>query len=576
MDERAVIALIPYLISFAISTGVGFYAWQRRQVSGGLPFAVLAWSEAFWTFGYILELIASGLEAKVFWDNVQWIAAFATPLALLGFGLDYIDRRLSHSGPVWRALIVLAGLWVLIVFAFPQNDLVRSRTWLVSGRPFSTLVYDFGPLIWLMTAYAYVTFLFPLTLLIGFFVQAQPVYRGQIGIILLGVCIPLVGTVLSLMNISLTANRDNSPFTFAAGNLIVAWGLFRYRLFDLVPVARNLVVDSISDMVVVLDSQRRVIDLNVAARRALLPVAGTAIGRSARDVFGSWPELVARFEGVDPTHVEIEAPLNGSQHHFDLRISALHDRIGRRTGTVIVIREITDRKRAEHELEEYRERLEELVEQRTAELLSARMALFQERQRLARELHDSVTQTVFAANTIVEVLPRVLKVNTAKAEEYLIELRQLTRGAMAELRALMIELRPAALAQTELGVLIKQLCDVFTGNTRVEVVLDTPQKVFLPEPMQIAFYRVAQEALNNIARHAHATAVSVHLIRHAQQVELRIEDNGPGFDLQTIAPDQTGIQFMQDYAQSCGAVLSIVTHEGEGTVVKLTGAIDDG
>jgi hypothetical protein len=79
MNERAVIALIPYFISFAISTGVGFYAWQRRQVSGALPFALLAWSEAFWTFGYVMELIVSGLEAKGFWDNVQWIASFAVP-----------------------------------------------------------------------------------------------------------------------------------------------------------------------------------------------------------------------------------------------------------------------------------------------------------------------------------------------------------------------------------------------------------------------------------------------------------------------------------------------------------------
>jgi signal transduction histidine kinase len=87
---------------------------------------------------------------------------------------------------------------------------------------------------------------------------------------------------------------------------------------------------------------------------------------------------------------------------------------------------------------------------------------------------------------------------------------------------------------------------------------------------------VAQEALNNIARHAHATTVSVHLIQHAHEVELRIEDNGPGFDPQIVAPDQTGIQFMQGHARSCGAVLSIVTHEGKGTIVKLTRAVDDG
>ena len=253
INERAVINLIPYILSFLISTGVGLYAWQRRQVSGALPFALLAWAEAFWTFGYMLELLGSALATKIFWDNVQWIGTLAVPFALLGFALDYTDHRLTHARLVWRALIVLAGALVLIAFAFPQDDLVRPAAWLVTGHPFSSLVYDFGPLMWAMSGCAYAIFLFALILLISYFVQAQLVYRVQIGIILLGVCIPLVGTLFTLMDISLTANRDNSPFTFAVGNLILAWGLFRYRLFDLVPVARNLVVDSISDMVVVLD-----------------------------------------------------------------------------------------------------------------------------------------------------------------------------------------------------------------------------------------------------------------------------------------------------------------------------------
>jgi PAS domain S-box-containing protein len=340
---------------------------------------------------------------------------------------------------------------VFIAFAYPQHELVRLEVRRVAGTPFSNLVYDFGPLIWAMSLYGYAIFAFALMFLISYLIQAQRVYRVQIGIILLGVCIPLVGTLFSLADISITANRDNSPFTFAAGNLIVAWGLFRYRLFDLVPVARNLVVDSISDMVVVLDSQRRVVDLNVAAQRALQPESGKVIGLAAREVFGNWPELVARFEGVQPTHVEIEAPVEGSQRHFDLRISALFDRIGSRTGTVIVIRDITERKRAEHELEQYREHLEELVEQRTADLLTARTALFQERQRLARELHDSVTQTVFAANTLVEVLPRVLEHDVVKAGEYIVELRQLTRGAMGRAARLDDRITPGGPGPNRVG-----------------------------------------------------------------------------------------------------------------------------
>ncbi len=293
----------------------------------------------------------------------------------------------------------------------------------------------------------------------------------------------------------------------------------------------------------------------------------------AAEFFAEWPDLVARFSAVDQARTEIKVPVAGQDWHFDVRLSSLHDRLGNLSGRVIVVRDITKRKQAEEELAHYRDHLEELVEQRTAELLTAREALTAERQRLAAELHDSVTQTIFAANTIVELLPRMRERDPAKADQYMVELHQLTRGAMAELRALMIELRPEALAQTELGVLIRHLCDVFTGNTRVEVTLHAPHKLFLPVPLQVAFYRVAQEALNTIAKQAQATEVSVYLIQETERVELRITYNGPGFDPPTISPGQISIESMQGHAQDSGAILTITSQDGGGTIVTLAGVL---
>ena len=147
-------------------------------------------------------------------------------------------------------------------------------------------------------------------------------------------------------------------------------------------------------------------------------------------------------------------------------------------------------------------------------------------QRLARELHDSVTQTLFAANMLAEALPRVMLQEPRKVEHYLHDLHQLTRGAMAEMRSLLVELRPEALTRTELGVLLSQLCDVFTGRTQVEVERSINRQIILPHEMQIVFYRMAQEALNNAAKHAQAAQVELDFYSSGDGVEMRIRTMG--------------------------------------------------
>lgn len=196
-------------------------------------------------------------------------------------------------------------------------------------------------------------------------------------------------------------------------------------------------------------------------------------------------------------------------------------------------------------------------------------AIEEERQRLARDLHDAVSQTLFSASAISEVLPRLMAKNSEKVPEYVMELGQLTRGAMAEMRSLLVELRPEALVNTELGILIKQLCDAFTGNTRIAVEASIMGKVNLPPDMQIAFYRVAQEALNNIAKHAQASNVVVTLSRTKDVVELDIRDDGIGFDMNTIPPDHFGIRIMRERIKLIDADLQISSQSGTGTEIRL-------
>jgi PAS domain S-box-containing protein len=198
-------------------------------------------------------------------------------------------------------------------------------------------------------------------------------------------------------------------------------------------------------------------------------------------------------------------------------------------------------------------------------------AVSNERNRLARELHDSVTQTLFSTSLIAEVLPRLYEVNKPEAEKRLNEMRQLARGALAEMRTLLMELRPNAIVEANPKELLKHLMDAYTGRTGISI--DYSEKIDpetkLSGEQKLVIYRVAQEALNNIAKHATPSEVKVLFHVEPSRVDLVIEDNGVGFDPLTIQPDHFGVGFMQERAEGIGAEIMIHSQPSEGTQVHL-------
>ncbi len=202
-------------------------------------------------------------------------------------------------------------------------------------------------------------------------------------------------------------------------------------------------------------------------------------------------------------------------------------------------------------------------------------AVAAERSRLARDLHDAVTQTLFSASLIAEVLAHIWERDPDEGKARLEELRQLTRGALAEMRALLLELRPAALEEAELGELLRQLAEATTGRTRIPVHLslqgggkEGPNPDLSPA-IKVALYRIAQEALNNVARHSGATQVEVSLKCH-DWVELCIQDNGCGFDPAGVSPEHLGLGIMRERAEAIGAQLAVQSHIGQGAMVRIT------
>jgi PAS domain S-box-containing protein len=228
-----------------------------------------------------------------------------------------------------------------------------------------------------------------------------------------------------------------------------------------------------------------------------------------------------------------------------------------------------------HKLEEANQRLKEQIEERRiieAQLAkkAAEEAVTAERTRLARDLHDAVTQTLFSSSLIAEVLPDLWEMDIDEAKKSTEELRQLTRGALAEMRTLLLELRPATLTQTRLSDLIKQLCEAFIGRSRLPITLNIEGDCPLSPEVQIAFYRIAQESLNNVFKYARATQVKVSLFLSSSSVHFETCDNGIGFDMSIIKPTSLGMRIMRERAEAIGADLHISSRLGSGTSVEAT------
>ena len=272
---------------------------------------------------------------------------------------------------------------------------------------------------------------------------------------------------------------------------------------------------------------------------------------------------------------------NGSQFWGRINFALVRNAQGEPLYIVGMIEDINEERKAKERLAsqeaEYRRQLEQRIAERTAELSQANELLREkaaldavaaERTRLARELHDAVTQTLFSTTLIADVLPTLWRMDPAEGERRLAELRDLTRGALAEMRTLLMELRPHALVEAPLPALLRQLVEAMIGRARIAIDLHTEGERKLPPDVQVGLYRITQEALNNVVKHAHATQAMVTL-RLGDVVRLAIADDGAGFDSGTVTADHLGLRIMRERAEAIGARLSVYSEPGEGTQVSV-------
>ncbi|HLX41041.1 MAG TPA: histidine kinase N-terminal 7TM domain-containing protein, partial [Ktedonobacteraceae bacterium] len=357
--------LIPDLF-LTVASAVIFFAlasiaWRRRFASGAAPFSLLMLALAVWSLGYALELASTTLSFALFWDNVAWLGAVGTPALWLIFTLRYTGRAQWLARQKLALLAVVPLVMLLLFWSNGFHGLIESKVQLVSNGSFSTLLVSYGTLYWVNIAYS------SLLLVVGAFVicsfmlnvaRSSHLFCFQGASLLVAIVAPWVVTVFMISGFIPLPILNLTPFAFLLSSLTFAESLFFFRLLDIVPVAREMVIESMKEAVIVLDAQNRIVDLNPAARRLVKSKAVHVIGQQFSQVFSPWPELVERCRNVGEADQEVIVEKHEREskeyYSFGLRISPLYHRNGRFavTGRLIVLSDITGRVQAESALKE--------------------------------------------------------------------------------------------------------------------------------------------------------------------------------------------------------------------------------
>lgn len=370
MNRDELLYLAPYVVSLLLSLGIFLYAWWHRYVRGARTYLWLVGGQILTTLGFIFELVTPDLATKILWDRIQWLTlSYLVLLPLLAFSIQYSEHKLRYPLLFWGSVSAFLVGFTLLLWMDDVHHLLYPNPHLSTDYPFPELKYDFTFVIYIYALfYVYGVNFYGIGLLIKRAFQPHNLFRGQYLIIVAGFLIPLILSFFSVAEIQVTPQRDITPVAFAIGNLIIAWGLFRYGLLDIAPIAREQIIENMNDPVIVLDPKNRVVDINQAALTLMSKQSSAVIGRASNVVFAKWPFVVELLDELSEQRKEVSTSSDGRTLFFDISISHILDRGRELIGRIIVARDITELKTLEISYRTLSKELEQRVHERTEEL----------------------------------------------------------------------------------------------------------------------------------------------------------------------------------------------------------------
>lgn len=348
-----------HLITALVSGTLGLLVWRRRTDIGGVFVVLLMLAVTVWALTYGFELASTTLAAMRFWVRLEYLGISTGPVFWLLFAIRYTGHDAWLSRRTIAALFIIPSLTILLNATNEWHRLYYRSVGVDRSGPIPLFAIEPGPWYWVQVVYSLLATVAGTWLIAWMWQQTPRVYRSQLSIIMAGACFPLGVNVLYLVGIRPLGHIDLTPLALALTGGLVYWGLFRYNLFDVSPLARNVLFEQLHDAVIVLDARRRIVDLNRTAEALLGQTLPEMIGRPVDAARGAWPELVAFAQRGDGAEEVQLARLPSTT--FEARRAPLRDGRSQAVGAMLVLRDSTARTALEAERERLIARLEDLA-----------------------------------------------------------------------------------------------------------------------------------------------------------------------------------------------------------------------
>jgi PAS domain-containing protein len=287
-NPYALIVLLPVLISGILA----YYSYKRRHLSGALGFTLLLAAMTLYAFGYGLELMSTNLDTILFWIRVEYIGISFIPVFWMVLVLQFSgkERLLNRTNLAVLCLIPLTT--IVLVFTANMHHLFYASMRVDYSGPFPMLAFTRGIWYWVQVAYTILSILGGSVYLLLKWRNSVDLFRNQALAMVVGSMGPLLLYILYIFGFSPIPHLDLSPFAFTFAGLVMGWSLFRHQLLDLMPVARDKLVENLDDGILVLDPEFRIVDINPAAQDFLNLKAPVAIGQRLESTLGKLPDVV--------------------------------------------------------------------------------------------------------------------------------------------------------------------------------------------------------------------------------------------------------------------------------------------
>ncbi len=329
--------IVPLLAAAVVAAAVAVYMAPRRRTPGALEVMVISGAIAIWAAGYALEIAGADLATKLFWGQVQYLGIALTPYLWLMFVLAYTQQFYSWDWRKWRWLALLPLTTIGLAFTTHWHGLIWTTTFIKASGTFSVLGVAHGAWFWIHFVYSYVFLLVGAIILLYAIRRGQGLYRAQIVAVIIAVSSPWLSNAIYFAGLSPLPGLDLTPFAFTITLIALAWGIFGYRLGDVAPIARDLIIEGLQEGMIALDSRGRIVDINPAAARLIGFPAKQALGKTIADVLAPWPHLIDRFQDVLEDGEDIAIGQGETQRRYRVRIAPLRDRQQRMIGRVVII-----------------------------------------------------------------------------------------------------------------------------------------------------------------------------------------------------------------------------------------------